>query len=210
MDWGFNGWGGKYAPIAKDQALAGAIARHVGAQTFTGPMILEGGSLSVDGQGSLITTEECLLNPNRNPGLNREQIEANLNAYLGIHKVIWLGDGLPGDETDGHVDNVACFVRPGVAMALHPYAPELRRHGLEVIEMPPAPEYGIAAMSYMNFYVANGGIVMPGFGAPEEDKAARAAVKAAFPERQVVQVPTLPISHGGGNIHCITQQQPMG
>lgn len=113
MDWGFNGWGSKYDPIDQDQALALRIASHMDCKRILGPMVLEGGSITVDGQGTLITTEECLLNPNRNPSLNKSQIETILKKFLGVDRIIWLKAGVPGDETDGHVDNVCAFVKPG-------------------------------------------------------------------------------------------------
>jgi agmatine deiminase len=232
VDWGFNGWGSKHTPFDKDAAAAGAILSQMGVERFEAPMILEGGSIHVDGEGTLITTEQCLLNANRNPGLGRTEIEEVLGAYLGIRKVIWLAEGLVGDETDGHVDNIACFVRPGVVMAVTASDSDDENHQLladnaarlrgttdaegrelEVIELPlprPVEEDGERlTLSYINFYVANGGLVMPAFETPRDQKA-KDIVKAAYPGRSVVQVPATDIVKGGGGIHCITMQYPAG
>jgi len=193
--------------------------------------VLEGGAVQVDGEGTLITTEQCLLNPNRNPNLWREEIERLLAGHLGIRKVIWLGEGLVDDETDGHVDNLACFVAPGVVLALTSSDPEdanykaladnlerlraasdVKGRPLEVIEIEqPKARTGDdgrrLGLSYVNFYIANGGVVMPSFEDPADPRAYETVVRC-FPDRQVVQIPALDIVAGGGGIHCITQQQP--
>jgi len=194
--------------------------------------VMEGGAFHVDGEGTLLTSEQCLLHPNRNPDLGRADIEDLLGAYLGIRKVIWLGQGLVDDDTDGHVDNLACFVAPGKVLALstedsedgnfEPLRDNLERlraatdaqgRALEVVEiMQPKARYGAdgrrLACSYINFYIANGGVVMPAFEDGGRDEDAYEAVARAFPDREVVQVPALDIVAGGGGIHCITQQQP--
>jgi agmatine deiminase len=239
VDWAFNDYGNKdnkpedgYADSA---ALATRILERVGSRQFQAPLVLEGGSIHVDGEGTLLTSEQCLLNPNRNPDLSRQQIEAMLCDYTGSKKVIWLGQGLLDDDTDGHVDNLACFVRPGTVMALTCNDPEddnysalqdnlarlrqatdARGRPLEIIEVE-QPEKRInpvnglrLAMSYINFYIANGAVVVPGFDQPDRDAAAVRALEQAFPEREVVQVPGQDIIPGGGNVHCITQQQPRG
>jgi agmatine deiminase len=231
VDWQFNAWGGKFPPWDKDAALAGRVLKHLGMRAFAAPFVLEGGSVHVDGEGTILTTEQCLLNPNRNPGMPRAEIEAALKAWLGGETVIWLGEGLENDHTDGHVDDIACFVRPGVVMAAvcddasdanhAPLADNLRRlrtardargRALEIIEMPlPGKRVvdgvGRLASSYVNFYIANGGVVAPGFG-DARDGTARDILAAAFPEREVVMVPAAAIIEGGGSVHCITQQQP--
>ena len=231
VDWRFNGWGIKEQPFDRDAAVAEAVLEHLDIAREAAPLVLEGGSIHVDGEGSVLTTEECLLNPNRNPDLGRDEIEALLCAYLGVRQVIWLGQGLEGDDTDGHVDKLACFVRPGVVLALTSDDPEDGNHAalqdnlvrlraatdakgreLEVIEMAqPArgeDENGRRlGKSYVNFYIANGGVVMPSFE-DGKDAAARDTVATCFPGREVRQVPVLDIVHGGGGIHCITQQQP--
>lgn len=233
VDWGFNAWGDKYQPYDRDAALAQALLEHLDLPRYAAPLILEGGSIHVDGEGTLLTTEQCLLHPNRNPDLDREEIERLLKAHLGIETVIWLGQGLQDDETDGHVDNLACFARPGVVLALSSDDPEDGNHAalqdnlarlraardakgreLEVIEVPqPARSDGDdgrrLSTSYINFYIANGGVVMPSFE-DGKDEAAFDIVDRCFPEREVRQVPAIDIVHGGGGIHCITQQQPVG
>jgi len=229
--WRFNGWGERYLPYDKDAALAAALLDHLGVERVDAPLILVGGAIHVDGEGTLITTEECLLNANRNANLWREEIERLLAGHLGIRKVIWLGRGLVDDETDGHVDNLACFVKPGVVLALTASDPEDANHErladnlerlrhatdakgrkLEVIEVEqPKARLGDdgrrLGLSYVNLYLANGGVVMPSFEDPADQKAYETVVRC-FPERQVVQVPALDILPGGGGIHCITQQQP--
>jgi len=232
-DWGFNAWGGKFPPWDKDAALAGRILDCVSMRAFKTQFILEGGAIHVDGEGTVLTTEQCLLNPNRNPGLSRADIEAQLKTWLGARTVIWLGEGLENDHTDGHIDDIACFVRPGVVMAAtcddpsdpnhKPLAENLRRlraardakgRALDIIEMklPGRREVagvGRLASSYVNFYIANGGIIAPSFDDPLDETAAQ-ILTAAFPGRDVVMVPCLTIIEGGGSIHCITQQQPAG
>ncbi len=232
VDWRFNGWGGRYEPHDRDAAVAGAVLEHLDLPRNAAPLVLEGGAIHADGEGTLLATESCLLNRNRNPDLGRAEIEALLVAYLGLRQVIWLGEGLEDDETDGHIDNLACFVRPGAVLALTSDDPEDGNHevlqdnlarlraakdakgrDLEVIEMvQPARREGEdgrrLSTSYVNFYIANGGVIMPSFE-DGKDAAARDTVAACFPEHQVRQVPALDIVRGGGGIHCITQQQPM-
>ncbi len=232
VDWRFNGWGEKDRPYDRDAKVAEAVLEHLGVAREAAPLVLEGGSVHVDGEGTLLTTEACLLNPNRNPDLGRDQIEALLCAHLGVRRVIWLGQGLEDDGTDGHVDNLACFVRPGAVLALTSDDPrdgnyaalqdnlarlraakDAKGRELEVIEVAqPArrerEDGERLGMSYINFYIANGGVVIPSFE-DGKDGAARDTVAACFPGREVRQVPALDIVRGGGGIHCITQQQPM-
>jgi agmatine deiminase len=252
VDWGFNAWGGLngglYFPWDNDEKVARKVLETEKIQRCKAPLILEGGSIHVDGEGTLITTEECLLNPNRNPDLSREDIENHLKAYLGIQKVIWLSKGTYNDETDGHVDNLCCFIRPGVILLLwtdDPADPQfaISRDAFEKLSSAtdakgrpldvhkihqPGPLYmtreeslGVApadqtiprsdgnrlAGSYVNFYIANNGIVMPLFDDPN-DAAALKKIRSLFPKRKVVGIPAREILLGGGNIHCITQQQP--
>ena len=229
-DWRFNGWGGKHAPIADDAALASRILAALNIKCFSSPFVLEGGAIHVDGDGTVLATESVLLNANRNPGLDKAAMERHLAEWLGVRKVIWLPGGLVGDETDGHVDNVACFARPGVVLALKaagendPNEEILRANRrvlesecdangrpLDIVEIEQPTVRNRAndplAASYMNFYLANGGVIAPRFGIPADDPAAR-VLAAAFPGRRVVQVDALAIVRGGGGIHCITQQQP--
>jgi agmatine deiminase len=231
VDWRFNAWGEKFQPYDQDALIAERVLAQVGAPRYAAPLVLEGGSIHVDGEGTLLTSEECLLNPNRNPGLDRVAIEALLRRYLRVEAVVWLGQGLDKDDTDGHVDNIACFVAPGVVMAVtcdDPADPnhailqdnlarlrkakDARGRSLEIVELPLPREPRHVdgqrlALSYVNYYIANGGIVMPTFG-DAHDALARDIVARAFPDRRVVQVPAGDILVGGGGIHCITQQQP--
>lgn len=223
----FNSWGEKFLPYDKDAEVPRHVAAQLGMRRYEAPMVLEGGSFFVDGEGTLVTTEQCLLHPNRNPGMTREEIERTLRDYLGVSQVVWLGKGHSTDrDTDGHVDGVLQYVRPGVVMLLAPADPQdpdhepgvenLRRlreardargRALEVITLDPGPPNGL---SYMNFYLPNGGVVVPVVGRPEEDGPALAQIAAAFPEREVVPVSGWTIHEGGGGPHCITQQLPVG
>ncbi len=221
-----------------------------GSRRYRSPLVNEGGAIHVDGAGTALVTEECLLNPNRNPTLTRAAIEAQLRAYLGVAQVIWLGRGVVNDETGGHIDNLACFVRPGVvclswtdrrrdpqhAVSRDAWerlkdARDARGRRLKVTRLPmPGPLFlrerearGIVpregskarlagerlAASYVNFYIANRGIVMPLLD-PRTDRVAAQRLKRLFPGRRVLGVPAREILLGGGNIHCITQQIPSG
>lgn len=229
-DWRFNAWGDKWPNYAQDAAIAAQVLDRVGCPRFQAPFVLEGGSIHSDGEGTVLTSEQCLLNPNRNPGLTKSRIEANLKAWLGARTVIWVGQGLENDGTDGHVDNLACFARPGVVLATGcgdttdaNYAPlqdnlrrlraarDARGRALDVLELPiPAKRVtaaGRLAANYTNFYLANGAVIAPAFDDPM-DAVAAAVLARAFPDRQIVQIPALAILEGGGGIHCITQQQP--
>jgi len=252
VDWIFNAWGGLngglYFPWDKDDRIARKVCEITGTQRFRAPLVLEGGAIHVDGEGTLITTEECLLNPNRNPDLNREQIEQYLADYLAVEKVIWLPLGTFNDETDGHVDNICCYIRPGV-VALHwcddPEDPQYaisrqaldvlqsstdaRGRTLEVVKLPqPGPLYiqaneadGIdlsedshprtegerMAGSYINFYIGNSVVVYPQLDA-SLDAGLAELLAVQFPGREVIGIPAREILLGGGNVHCITQQQP--
>ena len=228
--WRFNAWGQKYQPYSRDAVVAKRILKHVGARRFRAPFVLEGGAVHVDGEGTVLTTEQCLLNPNRNPDTTKAEVEQNLRDWLGVSNVIWLPEGLEDDETDGHVDEIACFVRPGVVLALSTddksdgnfdvlqtnldilrSAKDAKGRPLQVITVPqPARQEHRGkrlSLSYVNFYIANGGVVMPAFDVAEDERAFR-IVRDAFPNRRVVQVHARDIFLGGGGIHCITQQQP--
>jgi len=252
VDWEFNAWGGLkgglYFPWDQDDLVASKVAEIERVDVYRAPLVLEGGSIHVDGEGTLITTEECLLNPNRNPELTREEIEGYLKEYLNIETIIWLPRGVYNDETSGHVDNLCCFIRPGVvaltwtddkrnpqyeisaeAFEVLSQAKDARGRRLQVykIHQPnpvtitreesewvdaiegtlPRREGDRLAASYINFYMANGGAVVPVFNDPH-DREALAALQELMPERKVVGVYAREILLGGGNIHCITQQQP--
>jgi len=226
----FNAWGGKYRPYDRDDAFANAVLGLTGARAFASPLVAEGGGISVDGEGTLLTTESCFPNANRNPGWSRERIEAELKAMTGATKVIWL----PGDpdetETDGHVDGIAVFARPGVVLIEDPGPPGSPMHdaisaniaalrgqtdakgrAIELVLVGEAAEAESASArfcrSYVNSYLVNGGVIMPLYGTPS-DEAARAVLARLFPDRRVAGVPVGHIAIGGGGIHCITQQQP--
>ena len=253
VDWSFNAWGGfdggLYWPWQRDDQVARKILEIERCPRYrTADFVLEGGSIHVDGQGTLITTEECLLNRNRNPHLSRADIEVQLARHLAVERVIWLPQGLYNDETDGHVDNFCCFVRPGevllawtddpadpnyprcqAAMAVLSEARDARGRRLQVHKMPiPGPLYAAPeecagvdraegsqprdpsirlAGSYVNFLIVNGGIIAPCFDDPR-DAEAQALLQQLFPAHRVVMLPGREILLGGGNIHCITQQQP--
>ncbi|KAL5751464.1 hypothetical protein ACOSP7_026067 [Xanthoceras sorbifolium] len=255
IDWTFNSWGGVDGGCYQDWSLDLLVARKIlGIERlprFSHSMILEGGSIHVDGEGTCLTTEECLLNKNRNPHLTKEQIEDELKAYLGVTKVIWLPRGLYGDDdTNGHIDNMCCFVKPGVvllswtddetdpqyeraaeAFSVLSNATDAAGRKFEIIKLHvPGPLYmtdeeaaGVnqdgeakprlpgtrLAASYVNFYIANGGIITPQFGVQKWDDEAVRILSQAFPNHEVVRVEgAREIVLGGGNIHCITQQQP--
>ena len=201
------------------------------AEYFKSSMVLEGGSIHVDGAGTLITTEQCLLNKNRNPNLSKIEIEENLKKYLNIKKIIWLKHGTD-EGTDGHVDNIACFADENKVLALacndkqDPFYDKLNENleilktekdaegrRLEVIEIEMSYKRLIPdddePSSYINFYIANGGIVMPSFDDEKADKKAQNIIKSVFPKRKIIALNGIDISLGGGNIHCITQQQPL-
>lgn len=253
VDWQFNAWGGfnggLYWPWQRDDQVAEKILRLERCARYRSEgFVLEGGAIHVDGEGTLITTEECLLNPNRNPHLDRAGVEQQLRNYLGVQQIIWLPEGLYNDETDGHVDNFCCFVRPGevllawtddpndpnyprcqAALKVLESSTDARGRQLTVQRIPiPGPLYASEeecagvdsqpgsqprdpsirlAGSYVNFLIVNGGIIAPRFDDPQ-DAVAETVLRELFPERQVVMLPGREILLGGGNIHCITQQQP--
>lgn len=235
INWHFNAWGSKYSPWDLDDALAPKILEYTGVQCFEAPLVMEGGSIHVDGQGTMITTEECLLNPNRNPKLSRQQIEDCLKKFLGIQKVIWLKRGLSGDETDGHVDNIACFAAPGKILLQACDDPrdencEITRENLHILKestdawgrkleiitipQPPMMTYNDRrlTLSYLNFYFVNGGIILPVFGGEAEatDRLTVKVLSMIFPERRIRTVNGMAIIREGGNVHCMTQQMPAG
>jgi agmatine deiminase len=223
LDFRGNGWGGKY-PSPLDDNLARLLCAAEAIEREPRSMILEGGAIDVDGTGLLVTTEQCLLNPNRNPMMLREEIEANLRRDLGATRVLWLSDGLIGDHTDGHVDNLARFVAPGT-LALpvaqgaddpnaEVYAEAWARakaFGIKTVEIPSPgrieAEDGVIAASYMNFYIGNAVVAVPTHGVANDDAAVK-AISALFPDRVVLGLPTNHILTGGGSFHCISQQVP--
>ncbi len=232
VQWRFNAWGNKYQPYNEDAQLATRIAKATGVRIYDAPLFNEGGAIHSDGQGTLLTMEQTLLNPNRNANLTQQEVEEILALYTGARRVIWLGEGFSDEETDGHVDNIACFTAPGHVLVgvqpskSHPdYEPArevVRRlkkardangDTIDVIEIEqPRKERmdwdgRLMQASYINFYLPNGGVVMPSFDDPNDEKA-RALLATCFPGRDILQIDALDIVEGGGGIHCITQQEP--
>ncbi len=218
----FNGWGGKY-DLPGDDTIGLRLAGTIGLEAVSHDWVLEGGAIDVDGTGLAVTTEQCLLNPNRNPGMAREEVEARLKADLGIDRLLWLGDGLANDHTDGHVDNLARFVAEGtlaipVAAEGDPnaavYVDAKARAEAFGVKVVPLPSPGrverddeIIPASYMNFYIGNAAVAVPVYGAAN-DEAAVAAIAALFPGRRVEGYRADHILTGGGSFHCISQQVP--
>jgi agmatine deiminase len=254
VDWIFNAWGGLngglYFPWDLDDLVARKVADLEGVDRYRAPLVLEGGSIHVDGEGTLLTTEECLLNPNRNPELSKDEIESYLKEYTGVSTIVWLRAGVYRDETSGHVDNIACFLRPSVvaltwtddhndpqfpmskeALERLGRATDAKGRRFEVVKIhqpnpvliDPGEAEGVDAVqgtlprqagdrmaaSYINFYFCNGGAIVPSFDDPH-DQPALEVLQTAMSDRRIVGVPAREILLGGGNIHCITQQQPRG
>ena len=220
---GFNGWGGKYV-MDGDQTIGAELARDAGLEIDTADWILEGGAVDTDGAGLVVTTEQCLLNPNRNPHLSRAEIEARLAADLGFARVLWLGGGLINDHTDGHVDNLARFVAPGVLAlpratgAGDPnaaiYADAKARAEAFGVTVRDVPSPGrierdgrIEPASYMNFAITTGLVVVPTFGSVH-DADGVAAVATLFPDRETIGLRADAVLAGGGGFHCASQQMP--
>lgn len=248
VHWRFNSWGGLFSSWDKDQEVGAQVADLAEADRYVAPIILEGGSIHVDGQGMLITTRECLLNPNRNPGMSEADIEEILFAYFGVERVIWLENGVYLDETSGHVDNMCCFTEPGVvvltwtddrtdpqfdrsreAYELLMSTRDARGRRLEVHKLLQPEPLRISAeesaglvptdgtisrklgerlpASYVNFYPANGSVLVPQFG-DKADNAANRLLANLFPGREIIPIQAREILLGGGNIHCIVLQEP--
>ncbi len=228
-DWGYNAWGGKYPPWDEDEKLTGRFASFIGCKTVFRPgMILEGGSIDVNGKGVVLTTRSCLLNKNRNPKLTQAQIEENVKSYLGVQKIVWLGEGIAGDDTDGHVDDFARFMKEDTIVCSFEentkdenHAPlreayeqlcietDLKGRKFKVVKLPmPSPKYfqdfRIPA-SYANFYFANGCVLLPTFKDPMDKVAVRILSKLR-PDLKIVEVPGLDFVRGLGGVHCLTQQ----
>ncbi len=231
VDWGYNAWGDKYPPYDDDDAVPQRVAELLGLQVFSPGIVMEGGSLDVNGAGSLLTTTSCLLNPNRNPSLNQQQIEQYLRDYLGVSNILWLGDGIAGDDTDGHIDDLARFVDPHtVVTVIEPDTHDdnfwplqenrKRLHAMRdqdgqpfrVVElpMPGLIEYDGQRLpaSYANFYIANHVVLLPTYRNPTTDKAALDTLQNLFPDRRVVGIDSTNLIWGLGSFHCLTQQQP--
>jgi agmatine deiminase len=230
IDWTFDAWGGKYPPWERDDAVASRIATLSGVSRIRPGLVLEGGAIDVDGEGSLLATESTLLDPKRNPGLGRAELEGRLHDLLGVKHVLWLGEGIAGDDTDGHVDDIARFVGPGVVVHANEPDPGDANHApladlaarlhekrnaasrpLRLVELPmPEPLYAEGERlpaSYANFYIANDAVLVPVFGSCR-DQSALEILQPLFPGRAVVPIPSRHLVRGLGSIHCLTQQEP--
>jgi agmatine deiminase len=228
----FNGWGGKYV-LDHDDRVAEGIATLQGARAFKMPLVLEGGAIEVDGEGTLLTTRQCLLRGQRNAAMPEIELERALCDSLGVRKVLWLENGLENDHTDGHVDTLARFVRPGVVVAMESRAPDdpngdvlralleeleamvdARGQRLRVVRIPSPGRIAdadgrVMPASYANFYVANACVVVPTYGSRFDEEAVH-VIGGLFPERRIVSIDARAVLSGGGAFHCITQQQPRG
>lgn len=224
VDWDYNAWGGKYPPCDLDEVAPTRVAETLDLPVFYPKMILEGGSIEVNGAGALLTTEGCLLNKNRNPDLSREEIEKRLRDYLGVREILWLGEGTEGDDTDGHIDNLARFVseRNVVAMVERDrssvnYEPlqenlrRLREMKVDIVELPTTQrmtrEDLVLPTSYANFYIANTIVLAPTYADPN-DEVALSILRESFPNREVIGIDCRELIWGLGAFHCLTQQQP--
>lgn len=230
IDWGYNAWGGKYPPFDKDDVIPTLIGEELGIPVYHPGIIMEGGSIELNGKGTLLTTEACLLNPNRNPSLTQAEIEQRLKDYLGVRHILWLGDGIVGDDTDGHVDDLTRFVDPGTVVTVveedsldenfEPLQDNLERlklmkdqdgKPLRVVTMPmPDPLFQDdqrLPASYANFYIANGAVLLPTYRS-RNDEVARLILEDLFPTRQVIGIDCTDLVWGLGALHCVSQQWP--
>jgi agmatine deiminase len=230
VDWVFNSYGGLHDDCGRTAEMAHRICERLGVRRFRAPLVLEGGAIHTDGEGTLLTTEQVVLDPRRNPGLSKTNAEEVLRDYLGVEKVIWLTAVLDGDNTGGHVDNLACFAAPGLVVAFSVADPrdpqyaaaqenldrlraatDARGRALEIVELRqparPVIDGGRLSPSYVNYYLANGAVIVPGFDDPMDERA-RETLAVVFPDREIVQIETIELARVAGNIHCITQQQP--
>lgn len=235
-DWIFNAWGNKYQELKKDDSIPARLEKVLCVPRFEPGIVMEGGSIEVNGAGCVLTTEQCLLNPNRNPHLSQAEIERHLKDYLGVEKVLWLGEGIVGDDTDGHIDDIARFVAPDVIVCVVEEDPEdanykllqnnlrrlqkmsdVRGRAFEIVTLPmPGVVSGTNSVnrdverlpaSYANFYIANNVVLVPIFG-HANDRTAVETIQRGFSDRRVVGINCEPLVWGMGTIHCLTQQQP--
>ncbi len=230
-DWAYNAWGGKYPPYDLDNEIPPSIEKVTKQRRFVNDMVLEGGSIDVNGQGALLTSEQCLLNPNRNPHLTKEQIEQNLRDYLGVTDIYWVGEGIVGDDTDGHIDDMTRFFKAdGFITCVEPNKKEKNHEILaenlarlkkfrtpagkkfDIVELPMPRPFGFnrqrVPASYANFLIVNGGVLVPTFRQPGPDARALEIIQGCFPDRKVVGVDCYHLIWGLGTLHCISQQQP--
>jgi agmatine deiminase len=235
-DWIFNAWGNKYEELKRDDSIPTRLESVLKVRRFEPGIVMEGGSIEVNGAGCVLTTEQCLLNPNRNPHLSKKEIEQYLRNYLGVEKVLWLGEGIVGDDTDGHIDDIARFVAPNVIVCAVEDDPQdanykllqdnlkrlqkmsdARRGPFEIVAIPMPGVVGGKSTdsrnldrlpaSYANFYIANKVVLAPIFG-HKNDRRTLETIQRVFPDRRVVGINCEPLVWGMGTIHCVTQQQP--
>jgi agmatine deiminase len=230
IDWGYNAWGNKYPPFELDDVVPQRVAEESGEQLFQPGIVMEGGSIDVNGRGTLLTTESCLLNPNRNPHLDKFQLEEYLREFFGVNHILWLGDGIVGDDTDGHIDDLTRFVSAKTLVTMieedpaddnyEPLQDNLKRlrsmkdqdgQPFQIVTLPmPGPLYFDGQRlpaSYANFYIANRGVLVPTYR-HANDARALATLQELFPNRRVVGIDCTELVWGLGAIHCVTQQQP--
>lgn len=230
VDWGYNAWGGKYPPFDLDDAVPQHVAKLRGLPLYSPGIVMEGGSLDVNGEGALLTTEACLLNPNRTPSLTRTEIETHLRDFLGVTQILWLGDGIVGDDTDGHVDDLARFLSPTTVATIVEADPADENYAalqdnlerlrsfrladgrpLRIVELPTPGvlerEGQRLPASYANFYIANQQVIVPVFGRRADTKALE-LLQREFPDRKVVGLDSTDLIWGLGSFHCISQQEP--
>lgn len=233
VDWGYNAWGGKYPPFGQDDVIPTRVGEVLGMPVFHPGIVMEGGAVEFNGQGALLTTTACLLNPNRNPQLNRSQIEQYLRDYYGVSQILWLGEGIEGDDTDGHIDDLTRFVNPNtvVTMVEHDkrdanYLPlkentaQLAAMQLEngaslnIVELPMPHRVEFEGQrlpaSYANFYISNRYVIVPTFRDLQNDDRALEILQGCFPDRMVVGLDSTDIIWGLGSFHCLSQQEPEG
>ena len=235
-DWVFNAWGNKYEELKKDDSIPSRLEKTLNVPRFEPGIVMEGGSIDVNGEGCVLTTEQCLLNPNRNPSLSRDEIEKHLKDYLGVQKLLWLGEGIIGDDTDGHIDDIARFVESNVIVCALEDDPEDANYALlndnlnrlekmtdasgrpfEIVTLPMPGAVGGSSTdtrnldrlpaSYANFYIANNVVLAPIFGHANDQRAID-TLQRVFPDRRVVGINCEPLVWGMGTIHCVSQQQP--
>jgi len=229
VDWDYNAWGNKYPPFDLDEVVPTRVAQFLDLPVFYPRMILEGGSIEVNGGGAVLTTESCLLNPNRNPQLSREQIEQRLCDYLSVREILWLGDGIAGDDTDGHIDDLARFVSERTVVTVveedhddENYKPlqknlarlremKIGQRKVEIVTLPMPRKIVREDLrlpaSYANFYIANSCVLVPTFADPN-DQVALSALQNLFRDRRIIGIDSRELIWGLGTFHCLTQQQP--
>lgn len=230
VDWGYNAWGGKYPPYDLDDVIPTKIAEHFNLAVYHPDIVMEGGSVEFNGAGTILTTTACLLNENRNPHLNKEQIENYLKEFYGAEQVLWLGDGIVGDDTDGHIDDITRFVNEDTVLTVVESNPLdenylllqenletlkslrlLNGKPLNIVKLPmPSPvihEDTRLPASYANFYIANAAVIVPTFRDVNDEKALE-IIRGVFPDRQVVGIDSTDIIWGLGSFHCLSQQEP--